>query len=99
MSPNTDRIEKKVLLMATRERVWRALSEAEQFGTEFGVDFDGPLAEGERPTGRTARTRVDDEAAAMQQPYVGTPFDWIVGRVEPMPFGLEKTIDSIPGNR
>lgn len=101
MSPNTDRIEKQVLLKAPRERVWRALSEAKQFGTWFGVDFDGPFVEGGRLTGRIAPTRVDAEVAAMQAPYAGTPFEWVVEKIEPMrriafrwhPFGIDKTLD------
>lgn len=39
MSESTDRIEKQVLLKATRERVWRAVSHAPEFGQWFGVDF------------------------------------------------------------
>lgn len=37
----TDRIEKRIVLRAPRERVWRALSDAEEFGAWFGVDFKG----------------------------------------------------------
>src|SRR5690242_20989092 len=77
MNTNTDRIEKQVLLKAPRERVWRALSEADQFGTWFGVRFDGPFVEGERLTGKIAPTQVDEEVAAMQTPYEGTPFEWL----------------------
>ncbi len=43
---NTDRIEKKVLLRAPRKRVWRALSDSTEFGTWFGMKFDGPFAPG-----------------------------------------------------
>jgi uncharacterized protein YndB with AHSA1/START domain len=41
MNTATDRIERKVLLKATRARVWRALSNAAEFGDWFGVDFKG----------------------------------------------------------
>jgi uncharacterized protein YndB with AHSA1/START domain len=41
MITSTDRIERKILLKATRSRVWRALSDAEEFGGWFGVDFKG----------------------------------------------------------
>jgi uncharacterized protein YndB with AHSA1/START domain len=41
MSTSTDRIERKILLKAPRARVWRALSNAEEFGKWFGVDFKG----------------------------------------------------------
>jgi uncharacterized protein YndB with AHSA1/START domain len=41
MNTSTDRIERKILLNAPRARVWRALSNAEEFGNWFGVDFKG----------------------------------------------------------
>src|SRR3974390_1257654 len=41
MNTSTDRIERKVLLKAPRARVWRALSDAAEFGSWFGVDFVG----------------------------------------------------------
>lgn len=41
MTPSTDRIEKQILLKAPRSRVWRALSNAEEFGSWFGVNFTG----------------------------------------------------------
>ena len=41
MNTSTDRIERKILLKASRARVWRALSNAEEFGGWFGVNFKG----------------------------------------------------------
>jgi uncharacterized protein YndB with AHSA1/START domain len=41
MGTSTNRIERKILLRAPRARVWRALSNAEEFGAWFGVDFKG----------------------------------------------------------
>jgi uncharacterized protein YndB with AHSA1/START domain len=41
MNSSTDRIERKILLKAPRSRVWRALSDAAEFGAWFGVDFRG----------------------------------------------------------
>jgi uncharacterized protein YndB with AHSA1/START domain len=41
MNTSTDLIERKILLKAPRSRVWRALSNAEEFGAWFGVDFKG----------------------------------------------------------
>ena len=41
MNTSTDRLERKILLKAPRSRVWRALSNAEEFGGWFGVDFKG----------------------------------------------------------
>ncbi len=41
MKPLTDRIERKVHINAPRARVWRAVSDAGEFGAWFGVDFKG----------------------------------------------------------
>ena len=41
MTQSTDRIERKILLKASRARVWRALSNAEEFGSWFGVKLKG----------------------------------------------------------
>jgi uncharacterized protein YndB with AHSA1/START domain len=41
MNTTTDRIERKILLRAPLARVWRALSDAKEFGDWFGVDFKG----------------------------------------------------------
>ena len=41
MNTSTDRIERKVLINAPRARVWRAVSDAGEFGGWFGVDFKG----------------------------------------------------------
>jgi uncharacterized protein YndB with AHSA1/START domain len=41
MNTSTDRIERKIFLKAPRARVWRALSNASEFGSWFGVDFKG----------------------------------------------------------
>jgi uncharacterized protein YndB with AHSA1/START domain len=48
----TDRIEKRVVLRAPRARVWRALTNAEEFGAWFGVALEGAFAEGATVRGR-----------------------------------------------
>ncbi|HWK72962.1 MAG TPA: SRPBCC family protein [Povalibacter sp.] len=45
MSTATDRIERKILLEASRARVWQALSNAEEFGNWFGVKLTGETFE------------------------------------------------------
>lgn len=42
----TDRIEKRLLLRASRAKVWRALADARAFGQWFGVDLAGSFAPG-----------------------------------------------------
>ncbi|HEY4038494.1 MAG TPA: SRPBCC family protein [Burkholderiaceae bacterium] len=101
MTEATDRIEKKILLRAPCERVWRAISDAQQFGHWFGVEFDGAFVAGARLTGRIAPTKVDAEIARLQQPYSGKPFEVVIDRVEPMrlfsfrwhPFAIDPAID------
>src|SRR5258706_13188034 len=49
---STDRIEKRVVLRAPRTRVWRALSNAAEFGTWFRVKLEGAFTEGQSVRGR-----------------------------------------------
>jgi uncharacterized protein YndB with AHSA1/START domain len=81
---NSDRVEKKIVLRATRERVWQAISDSTRFGVWFGVEFDGPFVEGSWLTGRIAPTKVDPEVAKLQEPAKGMQFSIMVDRVEPM---------------
>ncbi len=47
----SDRIEKTIELKAPVERVWRALTDHEQFGAWFRVKLDAPFVPGEVSTG------------------------------------------------
>ena len=80
----TDRIEKKTLLNAPLQRVWEAISDAEQFGFWFGVTLDGPFTPGARLSGTVTPTRVDAETAEAQKQYEGMVFEIHVERVEPI---------------
>ena len=48
----TDRIEKQILLRAPRSRVWRALTDYEEFGTWFRVKLEGPFVRGQWTRGK-----------------------------------------------
>lgn len=48
---STDRIEKHVTLRAPRSRVWKAISNAEEFGQWFGAKLSGTMAPGARLKG------------------------------------------------
>jgi len=48
----TDRIAKRVVLRAPRTRVWRALTNAAEFGTWFGVKLEGAFAAGKPIRGK-----------------------------------------------
>ena len=53
MNTSTDRIERRVVIKGTVARVWRALSDAAEFGNWFGVDFKGKaFAPGEKVQGK-----------------------------------------------
>jgi uncharacterized protein YndB with AHSA1/START domain len=47
----TDRIEKTIALRAPRARVWRALTQADQFAAWFGIALEGTFAPGARLVG------------------------------------------------
>ncbi len=49
---DTDRIERKAVLKAPRSRVWRAIADAEEFGTWFGMKIEGAFVEGAAVRGR-----------------------------------------------
>jgi uncharacterized protein YndB with AHSA1/START domain len=100
---STDRIEKEIVLRASRSRVWRALTDSAEFGRWFGVKFDsaGPFTAGSLQRGHIVPTEADAEVAKAQQPYLGTPFEIVIDRVEPErlfsfrwhPFAIEKNVD------
>ena len=72
-SPDTDRIERSILVNAPRARVWRALSDAEAFGEWFGANLKGQtFAAGQRAQGQITIAG-----------YEHITFDVIVERVEP----------------
>src|SRR5687767_13658509 len=73
MNESTDRIEREILLKAPRSRVWRALSNAEEFGDWFGVALKGKTFEaGGRVAGQITFPG-----------YEHVVFDVLVERLEP----------------
>lgn len=73
MDAETDRIERSIVINAPRERVWRALTNAEEFGTWFGPDLKGhTFTEGQHVRVRNSGCGHED-----------TWFDIIVERIEP----------------
>jgi uncharacterized protein YndB with AHSA1/START domain len=101
MTAVTDRIEKKTLLRAPRERVWRAIADAKNFGAWFGVGFDRPFAPGAKLTGTIVPTTADPDVAAMQKPHEGMTFHVLIERIEPMrlfsfrwhPYAVDPAVD------
>ena len=72
-STTTDRIERKVVINAPRERVWRALADAEEFGRWFGANLAGQTF----APGRRAHGNITIPG------YEHIRFDIVVDRVEP----------------
>ncbi|HEX7023028.1 MAG TPA: SRPBCC family protein [Trueperaceae bacterium] len=54
-----DRIEKQIELLAPRSRVWRAITNHEEFGAWFGVKLDGPFAPGRVARGRMSHPQYE----------------------------------------
>jgi uncharacterized protein YndB with AHSA1/START domain len=68
----TDRIEKTVVLRAPRSRVWRAIANAEEFGTWFRVKLEGVFAEG-----TTIRGKI------LHPGYEHVTMEMLIDRIEP----------------
>jgi uncharacterized protein YndB with AHSA1/START domain len=98
---DTDRIEKQVLLRAPLDRVWRAISDSQEFGRWFGVRIDGPFVAGTSVTATITPTTVDDEVAELQRPHAGAKGTWQIVAVEPQrrfayrwhPYAVESEVD------
>ena len=91
MNTSTDRVERQILIKAPRSRVWRALSNAEEFGQWFGVSLMGKnFMPGERVQGPITISG-----------YEHVVFDVVIERVEPEellsfrwhPYAIDPAID------
>jgi uncharacterized protein YndB with AHSA1/START domain len=80
---NSDRIEKKVLLRAPLKRVWRAIADSNEFGTWFGLIFDGPFVQGAPLRGVIVPSTVNPEIAGVEKPHEGIVFDITIEKIEP----------------
>ncbi|MEO7111568.1 MAG: SRPBCC family protein [Polyangiaceae bacterium] len=89
MTTVPNRIEKQIQLKAPRSRVWRAITNAKEFGTWFEVKLDGELAAGQP---------IEGTVIFKNEPMT---FKMTVDRIEPehlfsfrwIPFGIDKTVD------
>jgi uncharacterized protein YndB with AHSA1/START domain len=82
-----DRIEKQIELKAPLSRVWRALTDHEQFGEWFRVKIDGPFAEGKTSRGKILIPGYDhvsmDFTVQKIQPQTFFSYNWIPYAVKP----------------
>jgi uncharacterized protein YndB with AHSA1/START domain len=98
---STDRIEKSILLAAPRERVWRALADSADFGTWFGMKFDGPFVAGATLRAVVVGSTVNQEIAQAQKQHQGVTFEVTVENIEPQrlfsfrwhPHAIERGVD------
>jgi len=67
---STDRIEKRVILRAPVSRVWRAITDAREFGRWFGFTLEGDFAPGKRMKG-TFDGVLDEPALIQHQKDLG----------------------------
>ena len=69
----TDRIVREIILKAPLSRVWKAISDAQEFGEWFKVDMSGQTFRAGQPVrGKTTYPG-----------YEGMPFEMVVAQVEP----------------
>jgi uncharacterized protein YndB with AHSA1/START domain len=98
---DTDRIQKKILLHAPLKRVWSALADSTEFGSWFGMKFDGPFVPEALMRGVIVPTKVNVEVAKAQQAYEALPVEITIEKMEPErvfsfrwhPYAIEKGID------
>ena len=72
MAVDISRIERTTLMRAPRKRVWRALTDTEQFAKWFGVEIVGTFA----PGARVEMTATDEE-------FAGQRFLVVIDKMEP----------------
>jgi uncharacterized protein YndB with AHSA1/START domain len=98
---SSDRIEKRVLLHASLKRVWSALADSTEFGTWFGMKFEGPFVPGALMRGVIVPTKVNADVAKAQQKYGGMPVEITIEKMEPEtlfsfrwhPYAIEPGVD------
>ncbi|HUG52186.1 MAG TPA: SRPBCC family protein [Vicinamibacteria bacterium] len=83
----TDRIEKRIQLRHARSRVWRALTDAREFGQWFGVVFDETFEPGARVRGRITHPGYEhmtmDITVERMEPERLFSWRWHPGAAEP----------------
>ena len=87
----TNCVERSIVIQAPRDRVWRALSNAEHFGTWFGARLEGQtFAPGQRVRGQITICGHEDAW-----------FDVVIERIEPQdlfsyrwhPYAVDPSVD------
>ena len=84
----TDRIEKRFEVSAKRSRVWRAISDANEFGAWFGMKLDRPFTAGATVFGRLTIPGYEHISLEMQVQRV-EPEGYFSYRWHPYPMNPE----------
>ncbi len=87
---SSDAIEKQILLRAPKARIWRALTDAREFGTWFGVNLEGTFE-----LGKVVRGRLTHPG------YEHLVFEMTIERMEPQdifsyrwhPYAIDPAVD------
>lgn len=79
----TDRIVRRTVLRASRSRVWKAITDAKQFGTWFGLEASAPFVAGTKVEAKIVPTQVDDAIAEKQKGVEGITFPMWIEEVVP----------------
>jgi uncharacterized protein YndB with AHSA1/START domain len=91
MALDSDKIERSIVVNAPKERVWRALADAEQFGMWFGANLEGQtFAVGQRTRGQITI-----------KGYEHVYFDVVIENIEPQnrfsyrwhPYAVDPSVD------
>ena len=93
ITSETDQIERSIVINAPRDRVWRALSNAEEFGTWFGADLKGLTF----VPGQRTRGLISSSTCGHEDCY----FDVVIERIEPQdllafrwhPYAIDPAVD------
>ena len=88
---DSNRIERSIVVNAPRDRVWRALSNAKEFGTWFGANLEGQAFE--------AGKRIRGQITIAGHEHVW--FDVVIERIEPRdllsyrwhPYAVDPSVD------
>jgi uncharacterized protein YndB with AHSA1/START domain len=88
---DTDRIEKQIDLKAPVARVWRAVSDPKEFGSWFGISFEGPFVAGKDVAGRLLSPGYDHLTATFAVERVDEAAGVFAFRWHP--FAIEPNVD------
>lgn len=78
-----DRIEKHVVVRAPREKIWKVLANAQEFGQWFGARFEGPFVVGGTLRGVIAPSVLETSQEVASHPYMGKPMVLHIERMDP----------------